>query len=674
MMLTRDKRLGLLLLQAVVLLPLWLDFPVGVLLLCAAAMVDLALVSFGVKSPLSGLWKVAWVVASAALLVSEYRSLLLIEPWVALLMLMFASKALELKTARDAYQVLHLSYVIVMAQFLYDQSIFAASYALFCVALTLAVSVQLNSVSTPKATSLIKRVLSVIALTIPAFILLFLFLPRLPPLWAVPQVSSDARTGLSDRLAMGSIGRLIEDDSLALRLVFDEEIPTLAIRYLRAFTLTDFDGRVWSNERPTERQSRRMPKAESSVRAYELILEPSSSTVVPYLEYFDGTYPLGMTLGMDGQLRSSAEILQRTRVPLQYGVKGDVVGSLDASQYERAVALTKGGHGQLASWVREQALETKSVEERLTHIRRFFIDGGFRYSLTPPIAVGDPVDDFLFSSKVGFCEHFASAFAVMARMSGIPSRIVTGYQGGRFNPMGNYVEFRQYDAHAWAEVWIDREGWRRVDPTAWVSPERITSGAESLEDLPMFFDSVDWAWYRRFGSDLLWADLVLSLNALQHYWDQRVLNFSQKDQTQILQWFWPDLDASDSVHVALAGVIVLFVSIALLESIRGRMNLTRTNALRDREHLLRGLNWISPIHGFTHASPLKSMSFPNDGLKNSWILTWNDLVHAYDRVHYAGQQDEQRYLRQALWRWQIRAGLEAVKRILGTKARSGKHG
>ena len=260
MMLTRDKRLGLLLLQAVVLLPLWLDFPVGVLLLCAAAMVDLALVSFGVKSPLSGLWKVAWVVASAALLVSEYRSLLLIEPWVALLMLMFASKALELKTARDAYQVLHLSYVIVMAQFLYDQSIFAAGYALFCVALTLAVSVQLNSVSTPKATSLIKRVLSVIVLTIPAFILLFLFLPRLPPLWAVPQVSTDARTGLSDRLAMGSIGRLIEDDSLALRLVFDDEIPTLANRYLRAFTLTDFDGRVWSNDRPTERQSRRMPK------------------------------------------------------------------------------------------------------------------------------------------------------------------------------------------------------------------------------------------------------------------------------------------------------------------------------------------------------------------------------------------------------------------------------
>lgn len=674
MTLTRDKRLGLLLLQAVVLLPLWLDFPLGVLLLCVAAMVDLALVSFGVKSPLSGLWKVVWVIASAALLVSEYRSLLLIEPWVALLMLMFASKALELKTARDAYQVLHLSYVIVMAQFLYDQSIFAASYALFCVALTLSVSVQLNSASTPTAMSLIKRVLSVIALTIPAFILLFLFLPRLPPLWAVPQISTDARTGLSDRLRMGSIGRLIEDDSLALRLVFDEETPPLAGRYLRAFTLTDFDGSVWSNDEPIERKQRRVPKTQSSSQAYQLILEPGSSTVVPYLEYFQGTHPLGMTLGTDGQLRSDSEILKRTRVALQYSVEGNGGGILDSNQYKRAIALSKGSHGQLASWVREQGLERLSVEERLTLIRNFFMDGGFRYSLTPPIAVGDPVDDFLFSSRAGFCEHFASAFAVMARMAGIPSRIVTGYQGGRFNPMGHYVEFRQYDAHAWTEVWIDGGGWRRVDPTVWVSPERITSGAQSLEDLPRFFDSVDWAWYRRFGSDLLWADLVLSLNALQHLWDQRVLNFSQKDQAQILQWFSPDLDANDSVHVALAGIIVLFVSIALLESIRGGVSLTRTNALRDREYLLRGLNWVYPMHGFTHASPLKSMSLPGDGLNNSWILAWNDLVHTYDRVYYAGQQGEQRSLRQALWRWQIHAALATMKRILRTKTGLGKSG
>ncbi|MFZ9128884.1 MAG: transglutaminaseTgpA domain-containing protein [Pseudomonadales bacterium] len=648
MMLSGIKVQSLMALQVVLLLPLWRLFPIWVALISCAAMLDRLLVTQGMKKTSSSFWKVGWVLIASIALVLEYQSLLLIEPWVALLMLMYASKSLELNQTRDAFQILHLSYIVMMAQFLYDQSMLAALYALLGIALTTLVSVQVNSARVIRPQALIGRGAKILALAFPAFLVLFLFLPRLPPLWAVPQPSMSAKTGLSDRLSMGSIGRLIEDDTLALRVAFDGLTPPLATRYIRAYTLTEFDGRTWQIDQAAKRLSRRWQAAEDQSLGYQLILEPNGLNVLPYLEYLDGVYPLGVQRLSDDRLRARAPFNQRAQFSLNYRETREVASSLTSTERERLTAIDPKNHPRLVSWIEAQAMDRQSPGERIRTLRRFFLEGEFRYSLTPPRALGDPVDDFLFVTRSGFCEHFASAMAAMARLSDLPARVVTGYQGGRYNEMGGYVEFRQYDAHAWVEIWIEGEGWRRVDPTTFVSPERINEGLQALSQLPGF-QNANWAWYRRLDG-VLAAEFVLTLTAIQHYWDQRVLNFDRDDQVNLVRWFSPELDASDTVHIALGALIVLFVVIAFFESLRGANRRAVSTAALDRLAILRGARWIEPRASLLATQPIDRLltmipSGPASNLLES-------IIADYQAVYYAGREISRREFRLRIVRWQ----------------------
>jgi hypothetical protein len=100
----------------------------------------------------------------------------------------------------------------------------------------------------------------------------------------------------------------------------------------------------------------------------------------------------------------------------------------------------------------------------------------FEYTLTPPALGSQAVDEFLFETREGFCEHYASALTVLLRAAGVPARVVMGYQGGEFNAVGGYYIVRQSDAHAWTEAWLEDEGWVRVDGVAAVAPERVALG------------------------------------------------------------------------------------------------------------------------------------------------------------------------------------------------------
>src|SRR5690606_25782031 len=139
-----------------------------------------------------------------------------------------------------------------------------------------------------------------------------------------------------------------------------------------------------------------------------------------------------------------------------------------AGRHPRAVEMAR-------SW-RSQGLGDEEIVDRAL---RMFNEQEFYYTLQPPLAVDDAIDQFLFETRQGFCEHYAAAFTVLMRAAGIPARVVTGYQGGTLNPVGGYVIVRQRDAHAWAEVWLGEKGWVRVDPTAAVAPNRILGGIET---------------------------------------------------------------------------------------------------------------------------------------------------------------------------------------------------
>ncbi len=159
----------------------------------------------------------------------------------------------------------------------------------------------------------------------------------------------------------------------------------------------------------------------------------------------------------------------------------------------------------------------------------YFRTEAFYYTLQPPLLGRHSVDEFLFVSRRGFCEHYAAAFVVLMRAAGIPARVVTGYQGGEINPHDGFLVVRQSDAHAWAEVWLAGRGWVRVDPTAAVAPERIERGLASAlpagEPLPFFMRaSNDWL-----------RPLLQRWEALNNAWQQQVLGYDQLRQQALLQ-------------------------------------------------------------------------------------------------------------------------------------------
>ncbi|MGB1801228.1 MAG: DUF4129 domain-containing transglutaminase family protein, partial [Gammaproteobacteria bacterium] len=158
---------------------------------------------------------------------------------------------------------------------------------------------------------------------------------------------------------------------------------------------------------------------------------------------------------------------------------------------------------------------------------------GFIYTLTPELITGDTVDEFLFNSKQGFCEHYAAAFTVLMRAAGIPARVVAGYQGGEVNPLGNYLIVKQRDAHAWTEVWLEGKGWIRIDPTAIISPIRINEGINNampnaLIDIPLGVENNETA-------VRLWRRLQNTVDMVNYQWAQWVLGYGPEKQKQFIK-------------------------------------------------------------------------------------------------------------------------------------------
>jgi hypothetical protein len=181
---------------------------------------------------------------------------------------------------------------------------------------------------------------------------------------------------------------------------------------------------------------------------------------------------------------------------------------------------------ELARRMRDEAGSDEAfIESVLTRFR----SEDFYYTLQPPALNRNAVDDFLFNTKRGFCEHYASAFTVMARAAGIPARVVTGYQGGEFNPMGGYFIVRQSDAHAWSEVWLEGRGWQRVDPTAAIAPERIERG------LAAALSGEEATLGRALRTNAFLSKLRLSWDAANTFWNDEVVQFGEAQQRWLLQ-------------------------------------------------------------------------------------------------------------------------------------------
>jgi protein-glutamine gamma-glutamyltransferase len=494
------------------------------------------------------------------------------EPGVSLLVLLTGLKLLELRSLRDAAVAAMLLLLIILGGFLYDSSLLLGLYTLFAVVAVVAALVRLqNPTLTPLAVAHLAAIL--VAQAIPLMLVAYLLFPRLPDaLWAFQLPDTSASTGMPDQMRPGAISALNVSDAVAFRAYFDDTVPPNPALYWRVRVFWDTDGQVWEDGPPLA--TRDFLRGAGRAVRYRLALEPSDQSWVPALD-------LPVTASTD--LRAHAGFLYETPQIRRDRQTFDFIsytryrtGALDPIQRARALALPP----TLSDRVRRLAARWRAGAHNDLDVVRaalaYFHDGPFVYTLTPPLLGRDPVDEFLFETHRGFCEHYAAAFVTLMRAAGVPARVVIGYQGGVYNPTGNYLIVRQADAHAWAEVWLQPAGWTRVDPTAAVAPSRIEYGIDGLRrlssrGLPLNTIAADLI-RRAFQLDLydrIRLRARLTWDYLNFSWYLWVGDYSLDRQTQFLAQIgltnW-------SVPVMVAVLAQLIFLYALLQLRRRRAN------------------------------------------------------------------------------------------------------
>lgn len=509
--------------------------------------------------PLPNLVRYAATAISLATLVLSHGGLFGRRASVSLLAAMLALKLLECERIRDARLIVSFSFFLCATQFLFTQGILMPVYGLATIVVGLVALAQLQRREafeplgeTPSLNLTMFADLAfslrMLLLAIPIGLAFFVFFPRwASPLWGVPETTLDSKSGLSDSMSPGSIQNLFMDDSPALRAEFSGARPENSELYWRGPVFWHYEDNTWTSSfygRNIDAEA--TPDTQSAPWRYTVQLEPNERRWLFALDYPTAA-PNDSKITMDYQLLRRQPVTQL----LQYYVVSnpDFVDSpeLKATLRTMALELPEDQNPQTRKRVmqwREQHPDDRALIQRILN---HFNQEEFHYSLDAPLLGHHAVDEFLFNTRTGYCEHYASAFAVMMRMAGIPSRIVTGYQGGWYSEMGNYLLVRQSDAHAWTEVWLPESGWTRVDPTAAVSPSRVQNGSLSALSEPRHMLDFDWVRNVRNGIDLL-----------EQRWNDWVVEFSASSQARMFSFLGLD-------YMTPAGLVtILFVVLGLV--------------------------------------------------------------------------------------------------------------
>jgi len=458
-----------------------------------------------------------------------------LEAAASLLILAFALKLIEMKNRRDAYVLIFLGYFIIATEFLFDQTLLVAAYQLFAMVVVTAAMVGMNQLATRvRPLANLRLAGGLILQALPLTVVVFVFFPRLAPLWSVPMPNAST-TGLREQMTPGDVAELGRSDALAFRVVFDAEVPPLRDLYWRALVYSRFSDGTWSvgqDPGATRAPAVDLPGARSW--AYEVLLEPNFSNWLVALETPLPDSP-AVLLTRDWRLQAPEPLMSVFR----YGVRSypglamDV--QLDDALRSRETWLPELDNPRIrahATALRAAAVDDSAfVDALLAQIRQ----EDFFYTLNPPVLPRqNSIDQFWFETRRGFCTHYAGAVVFMLRAVGIPARLVGGYQGGEVNPITGHVVVRQYDAHAWVEYWVAGRGWVRVDPTAAVAPARIEQGAgaalsqEDRASLPGLAGV-------RMGSFGPVRGLLDWVDSVDHRWNLWVVGYDGQVQADVLR-------------------------------------------------------------------------------------------------------------------------------------------
>ncbi len=504
---------------------------------------------------------IAVALACTACVGLSYRTLYGRDVGVAMLTVMMTLKVMEMDRPRDTMVVVLLAYFLVVTNFFYSQSIPTALYMLLVVWVITATMIGLqHQAGRPRLVSVLRHAAAIILQGVPIMLALFLLFPRVQgPLWGLPQINYSAKSGLSESMAPGDVSSLSLSDDVAFRVLFENQPQKPSQFYWRGPVLWNYDGRTWRAG---------LNLTASPGREFEALGPPLRYTVT--MESHDRYWmfaidlplvvPPGAFLTTDYQLLSRRIVRERLRYSMQSSPQYRVGVDESPGTLRLAKRLPPEASPRARALVAQWRAQGGSDRDVVSRALDFFREQPFTYTLEPPKLEADPVDQFLFETRSGFCEHYASAFTFLMRAAGIPARVVTGYLGGEVNPVDGYVVVRQSDAHAWSEVWLPGEGWVRVDPTAAVSPLRIERGLAAAVpevDRPLLArNRLEWLKQARYAWD-----------AVGNTWNQWVLGYTPDRQVRFLAQFglaevtWQNMVI---ILTAVSGSIILALSLALL--------------------------------------------------------------------------------------------------------------
>lgn len=520
------------------LLPLLLQLPGLLGALTGLVAAGVAVVSWRRTIPGAARLLLALGMLGLVLAMSDFR--IGRDTGTAVLAAMLAIKPAETFRLRDARSLLGFALFAPFGTFLLDQGPVSLVLGLAGAVLVLMALQRLAELESgePLATGAgprLRRVGKLLALGLPLALAAFWLFPRLAsPLWGVPERAM-ATTGLSDEMSPGDWLDLLVDDSPALRVRFQGAEPDRTQMYWRGPVMWQFDGRTWSRSDWLARAAPAPVEHAGPRWTYQVEVEPTERRQLVALD-LPVEAPEGVRMGRDLELFTRRPLSALTRWTMTSAPPARFDHELAPQLRRAALALPEGFNPRTVDLAQQWRAEAGDDDEAIVQRALDWITDDFAYSLSTPLAGRHGVDEFLFDQQVGFCEHYAGAYTVLMRAAGIPARVVTGYVGGYRNPFGDYWLVRRSDAHAWVEVWLEGEGWRRVDPTAAVAPERIydtvadrqsgTGIGGALGGAGGLFDFGDWL---RMG----WNDLLLGFDAERQATLLRPLGIERLDPVRL---------------------------------------------------------------------------------------------------------------------------------------------
>jgi protein-glutamine gamma-glutamyltransferase len=556
-MMNKSLVYGLLLSILMVIAPHADRLPIWVSSLCAVLLLWRAYLNYGGKA-LPKRWLLMLVTFAGTVgIIFNFHTLFGREAGVTLLMMLAALKLMELRNARDAMVLVYLACFIIITNFFYSQSIPTALYLLATLMVIVTAWVHLQAQSIAFRPRL--RIAAVLLLqALPLTLILFILFPRVQgPLWGLPQ-DAYASTGLDDRMSPGSLSRLGMSEEVAFRVSYSGKPPRRDQMYWRGPVLWNFDGRTWT---PGIAAPVSPPKFTDLGQHIDYVV-----TLEPHNKHWLFALDMPDKLSIPAMPTYDFELLSKepVRTRMRYAASSNLAYHANIEESERLIRRALQLPSQANPRARQLAAEWRAGSKDDAEIVRtalaYFSKQGFTYTLEPPMLGTNTVDDFLFTTRQGFCEHYASAFVFLMRAANIPARVVTGYLGGELNDVGNYYIVRQSDAHAWAEVWLAGQGWVRVDPTGAIAPDRVERGlsaAVSDSAILPFMERNPPQWMR---------NLRFNLDALANQWNQWVLGYDTERQFAFLTrlgmesvtWQKMALDMMSGLGVVIA-LIALFM-------------------------------------------------------------------------------------------------------------------